>query len=134
MRIAVFFLGFLLAYHAFAQDVITANVTDAMFVCGDKHPAKNGPCATPPHVISTPSPAYSEEARKARLEGTVMLSLVVGDDGMPYGIHVAKSLGMGLDEQAISAVRSWKFEPGTYQGKKVPVQISVEVSFHLYSG
>ncbi len=134
MRILVFFLGSLLAYHAFAQDVITANVTDAMFVCGAEHPATDGPCAAPPRVISTPSPAYSEEARKARFEGTVVLSLVVGDDGTPYAIHVAKPLGMGLDEQAILAVRSWKFEPGTYQGKKVPVQISVEVSFHLYSG
>lgn len=133
MRIIVLFLGFILASHAFAQDVITANVTDAMPVCGQNHPASAGPCATPPHVISTPSPEYSEEARKARLEGTVILSLVVGDDGSPYGIRVAKSLGMGLDEKAIAAVKQWKFEPGTYQDKKVPVQISVEVSFHLYS-
>lgn len=62
----------------------------------------------------------------------VVLLLVVGADGHTHDIHVQQSLGMGLDEKAIEAVRTWRFRPGTLNGQPVATQIVVEVDFHLY--
>ena len=61
-----------------------------------------------------------------------MLYLVVGPDGKPRDIRVLRTLGLGLDEKSIEAVRTWRFEPAMKDGKPVAVQISVEVEFHLY--
>jgi len=61
-----------------------------------------------------------------------MLSLVVTPEGNTTDIKVTTSLGSGLDEKAIEAVRQWKFEPATKDGKPVAVKVAVEVSFHLY--
>jgi TonB family protein len=58
--------------------------------------------------------------------------LVVGKDGRPYDIRVGQSLGMGLDEQAITAVNRWRFRPATLNGQPVATQIAVQVDFHLY--
>jgi TonB family protein len=85
-----------------------------------------------PRVVYQPDPEYSEEARKAKYQGTCVLWLVVGPDGRPRDIRVARSLGLGLDEKAIEAVKTWKFEPAMKDGKPVAVQINVEVSFRLY--
>jgi protein TonB len=85
-----------------------------------------------PKVIYDPDPEYSEEARKAKYQGTVVLWLVVGPDGKPQQIRVSRSLGMGLDEKAVEAVRQWRFEPSKKDGQPVPVQINVEVNFRLY--
>jgi periplasmic protein TonB len=84
-----------------------------------------------PIPIFQPEPEYSEEARKAKWQGTVMLSLVVDETGKAVGIKVTKSLGLGLDEKAIEAVQKWRFKPGTKDGKPVPVIASVEVNFRL---
>jgi periplasmic protein TonB len=85
-----------------------------------------------PRPISTPDPEYSEEARKAKYQGTCVLWLVVGPDGKPRDIRIARSLGLGLDEKAIEAVKRWMFEPALKDGRPVAVQINVEVSFRLY--
>jgi len=85
-----------------------------------------------PKAIYAPDPEYSEEARKAKYQGTCVLWLVVGPDGKPRDIKVARTLGLGLDEKAIEAVKQWKFEPAMKDGKPVAVQINVEVSFRLY--
>jgi len=85
-----------------------------------------------PRILSDPEPEYSEEARKAKYQGVCVLWLVVGPDGRPRDIKVARSLGLGLDEKAIEAVKNWKFEPAMKDGKPVAVQINVEVNFHLY--
>ena len=85
-----------------------------------------------PRVIFRPDPEYSEEARKAKYQGTCVLWLVVGPDGKPRDLRIARSLGLGLDEKAIEAVKTWKFEPAMKDGKPVAVQINVEVSFRLY--
>ncbi len=85
-----------------------------------------------PRALDTPDPEYSEEARKAKYQGTVVLWLIVGPDGKPRDIKVARALGMGLDQKAIEAVRNWKFEPAMKDGKPVAVQINVEVNFRLY--
>src|SRR5215470_116292 len=85
-----------------------------------------------PRALYSPDPEYSEEARKAKYQGTVVLRLVVGPDGKARDIQVSRSVGMGLDEKAIEAVRSWKFDPARKDGQAVPVLISVEVTFRLY--
>ena len=85
-----------------------------------------------PRATFSPDPEYSEEARKAKYQGTVVLWVVVGPDGKPHDIRVQRTLGMGLDEKAIEAVRQWKFEPAKKDGQPVAVQINVEVNFRLY--
>jgi TonB family protein len=85
-----------------------------------------------PRVLENPSPDYSEEARKNKYQGTVVLWLIVDSNGRPRDVRVARSLGMGLDQKAIEAVRTWKFSPAMKDGSPVAVQINVEVNFHLY--
>ncbi len=85
-----------------------------------------------PKAIYAPDPEYSEEARKVKHMGTVVLWLIVGPDGKPRDIRVARTLGLGLDEKAIEAVKTWRFEPARKDGQPVAVQINVEVNFHLY--
>jgi TonB family protein len=87
---------------------------------------------TPPRPIYSPDPEFSEEARKAKYQGTCTLMIVVGADGKPTNIRVVNSLGMGLDEKAIETVRTWRFEPGQKDGHPVNVEMAVEVDFHLY--
>jgi TonB family protein len=87
--------------------------------------------ATAPSLISKVEPDYSKEAREKKLSGNVLLSLVVGADGVPRNIKVVSPLGLGLDEKAIEAVSKWRFRPGTKGGVPVPVQAQVEVSFKL---
>jgi TonB family protein len=85
-----------------------------------------------PKATYAPDPEYSEEARKAKYQGTVVLSLIVGADGVPRDIKVARSVGLGLDEKAIETVKTWKFDPGTKDGKPVATYATIEVAFHLY--
>jgi TonB family protein len=85
-----------------------------------------------PVVTYSVDPEYSDEARRAKYTGIVMVSLVVDAQGLPEQVHVARSLGMGLDERAIEAVRQYKFKPAMYQGKPVPVQVQIEVNFQIY--
>jgi TonB family protein len=76
-------------------------------------------------------PEYSEEARKAKFQGTVLLEIVVDEHGMPKNIRVTRPLGLGLDEKAIEAVQKWRFRPGMKDGKPVATQAQVEVNFRL---
>jgi len=85
-----------------------------------------------PRAVYAPDPEYSEEARKAKYQGTCVLMLIVGPDGHPRDIRVARSLGLGLDEKAMEAVKQWKFDPALKDGKPVAVAISVQVEFRLY--
>ena len=85
-----------------------------------------------PKALYAPDPEYSEEARKAKYQGTVVLWLVVDASGRPQQIRVQRALGMGLDEKAIEAVKQWKFDPARKDGQAVPVMINVEVNFRLY--
>lgn len=87
---------------------------------------------TVPQVIFDPEPSFSDEARKAKMQGIVTLLLVVGKDGRPFDVRVGQSLGMGLDEKAIEAVNRWRFRPATLNGQPVATQIAVQVDFHLY--
>ena len=85
-----------------------------------------------PRLIYGPDPQYSEEARKAMHQGTVVLWVIEGTDGRTHDIRVQRPLGMGLDQKAVEAVRTWKFEPARKNGQIVAVLISIEVEFRLY--
>ena len=85
-----------------------------------------------PRAIYEPDPEYSEEARKAKYQGSVMLSAVIDAEGRPRELRVARALGMGLDEKATEAVSRWRFTPALKDGRPVAVQISIEVVFRLY--
>ena len=93
---------------------------------------KVGGGVSAPRALETPDPEYSEQARKAKYQGTCILWLIVGPDGKPRDVKVARALGMGLDQKAIEAVRRWKFAPAMKDGQPVAVQINVQVSFRLY--
>jgi periplasmic protein TonB len=86
----------------------------------------------PPRPIYRVEPEFSEEARRNKLQGVVILKLVITKEGKPEEIKVQRSLGMGLDEKAIEAVKQWRFAPGSKDGQPVPVEVSMEVSFRLY--
>jgi TonB family protein len=86
---------------------------------------------TSPTLIYRVDPEYSEEARKARFQGTVILETLVRKDGFVDLIHVVRSLGFGLDQNAIDAVKKWKFRPGMKNGAPVDVPLRIEVSFNL---
>jgi TonB family protein len=86
---------------------------------------------TPPTLLYKDAPEYSEEARKAKFEGTVVLYVEVDPSGKAINPRVIRSLGFGLDEKAIEAVRKWKFKPGYKDGKPVTVAATIEVNFRL---
>jgi TonB family protein len=76
-------------------------------------------------------PSYTEEARRRGLQGDVLLEIVVQRDGRVGTVRVLRSLGAGLDERAIQAVRQWRFSPATRQGAPVDVVVEVSVGFSL---
>jgi TonB family protein len=92
---------------------------------------KIGGGVSAPVPVFRPEPEYSEEARKAKWQGAVLLQLVVDENGVPQDIKVVRSLGLGLDQKAIEAVQKWRFKPGLKDGKPVPVSANIEVNFRL---
>jgi periplasmic protein TonB len=87
---------------------------------------------SPPVLIYSVDAEFSDEARRAKYQGVSVVSLIVDAHGLPQRIRVVRKLGMGLDEKAVEAVKQYKFKPSMYQGKPVPVEITVEVNFHIY--
>jgi TonB family protein len=83
-------------------------------------------------AIFAPDPEYSEEARKAKISGTVVLSLVIGIDGRAGDIKIIAPLGDGLDEKAVETIKTWKFQPAMKDGKPIAFPAVIEVQFHLY--
>ena len=92
---------------------------------------KVGGGVSAPMLVSRTEPAYTEEARAAKYQGTVLLGIEVGPDGLAHNIHVIRSLGLGLDEKAVEAVGNWQFKPGTKDGQAVTVIATIEVNFRL---
>ena len=86
---------------------------------------------TAPALVYKVEPEYSEEARKAKYQGTVVLRVVIDASGRAVNAEVVRSLGLGLDEKAMEAVKKWKFRPGYKDGKPVAVVAQIEVNFRL---
>jgi len=84
-----------------------------------------------PTVIYKVEPEFSEEARKAKFQGSVLILIIVDEHGNPREVRVIRAAGFGLDENAVEAVQHWRFNPGKKDGKPVAVQATIEVNFRL---
>jgi TonB family protein len=82
-------------------------------------------------VLYRVDPEFSEEARKAKYQGTVVLTLEVGEDGKPRSFRIVRGLGVGLDQKALEAVAQWKFRPAMRNGRPVRAPATIEVNFRL---
>jgi len=98
---------------------------------GDPFHVGNG--ATSPVVIKEVKPAYTPEAMRARIQGLVTVRLVVLPDGSVGAVRLVRSLDpvFGLDQEALKAVKQWRFRPGTYAGRAVSVPVDIELTFTL---
>jgi periplasmic protein TonB len=95
-------------------------------------PRRIGGGVSAPQLIYKTDPEFSEEARKAKVQGNVLVNLWVSPDGTPTHVHVIRGIGMGLDEKAVEAVKQWKFKPAMENGKPVLVELNVEVNFQIF--
>jgi len=129
MRYLMFIAVVLVSTSLLGQDSSADNAPTKVRTCVGKNSPQ--PCVAPPMPITNPSPDYSPEAREKKLEGEVYLTLVAGVDGKTHDVRVTKSLGSGLDEKAVEAVKQWTFKPGTLDGRPVALQLHVSVAFHL---
>ena len=93
---------------------------------------KVGPEVSPPILIYSVDAEFSEEARRQKIQGQSVVSLIVDANGMPQRIRVVRHLGHGLDEKAVEVVSHYRFRPSVYRGQPVPVEITIEVNFHIY--
>jgi protein TonB len=81
---------------------------------------------TEPRVAHRVEPEYTKEARDAKIEGVVILSLVIGADGVPSDIKLVRGLGKGLDEKAVECLQQWRFIPATNHSEPVSTNLSDE--------
>ena len=95
-------------------------------------PRKVGGAVSAPTLAYQVSPQYTDQAKKAKLNGIVLLNLVVDAQGLPQNVRVVRGVGMGLDEKAIEAVKQYKFKPAMENGEPVPVQLNMEVNFKIF--
>ncbi|HEX4604250.1 MAG TPA: energy transducer TonB, partial [Candidatus Angelobacter sp.] len=80
----------------------------------------------------TPEPEFSEEARRAKFQGSVVLSIIVDETGHISRVRLERPLGKGLDENAMEGVKTWRFDPAKRNGQPVAMEMRIEVSFNLY--
>ena len=92
---------------------------------------KPGPGVSAPILVKEVKPQYTAEAKDTKIQGSVILECVVQPDGTIGEVRVTKALNPGLDQEAIKAVRQWRFKPGTKDGKPVPVLVTLELTFTL---
>ena len=104
----------------------------------------SGNGVTPPILVYSVDAEFSNAARRKKIGGDVVVGLKVGTDGLPKDVHVVRSAAEGftkpkdrkaaatLDEKALEPVRQYRFKPGMYEGKAVPVAITIDVNFHIY--
>jgi TonB family protein len=112
--------------------------TDIIFGVPDAPPAPEpeGPIrvggdVVPPEKIAAPSPQYTEIARKARIQGVVIIEAIIDKQGLVTNVKILKALPMGLDQAAADAVKKWRFKPATLNGKPVAVIYNLTVNFRL---
>jgi TonB family protein len=96
-----------------------------------------------PQLVYAPDPEFTSQARKKKLGGTLAVSLTVDAAGKPQDVRVSRSLAeglskklrpiaLGMDENAVKTVKEYRFEPAKFQGKPVPVETTVEISYRIY--
>ena len=133
---AFLFLSALLSTPLAAQS--TAPPTDAATAPPDYRTTtplrRIGGSVSSPVVMHTVDPKFSEEARKSKFMGVVLINLIVDTNGVPQNVHILRGVGMGLDEQALIAVKQYRFKPAMEGGKPVPVELNVEVNFQIFDG
>jgi periplasmic protein TonB len=95
-------------------------------------PKRIGGGVSAPQVLYAPEPEFSEEARKAKFAGNVLVNLWVDTNGLPSHVRVIRGVGMGLDEKAVEAVRQYRFKPAMENGKPVLVELNIEVNFQIF--
>jgi protein TonB len=95
-------------------------------------PRRIGGGVSAPQVLYAPEPEFSEEARKAKFAGNVLVNLWVDTNGLPSHVRVIRGVGMGLDEKAAEAVRQYRFKPAMENGKPVLVELNIEVNFQIF--
>ena len=117
---------------AWGPDLILAEDRDQVGGAVEAQIPSPGNGVSMPRAIYQPEPEFSEEARRVRHQGEVTLQAIIGTDGVPRNLMIVRSLGMGLDEKALEAVRTWRFEPGKMNGRPVAVKMNVIVNFRLY--
>lgn len=86
-----------------------------------------------PRILSRVGPSYTEEARTAKLEGTIVLFAEITSAGSVENVVVLRKLGKGMDESAIETIKQWKFSPATKDGRPVAVMLTIEMNFRLGS-
>lgn len=84
-----------------------------------------------PVKTHAPQPQYTEIARKARLQGVVIVQAIIDKEGNVTNVKILKGLGMGLDQAAVDAIKKWRFQPATLHGKPVAVYYNLTVNFRL---
>lgn len=87
--------------------------------------------ATSPRTAHKVDPEYTKQALDAKVEGDIVLSAIVGMDGIPSDIKVVHGLGKGLDQKAVECLRQWRFTPGTNHGEPVSTRATIEMNFRL---
>lgn len=102
-----------------------------------------GKGVSPPRVIYSVDPQFTEKARQKKLSGTCVVSMVVDRTGTPQDVQISKSIesavapklrssARGLDENCVEAAKQYRFKPGAYKGKPIPVEIKVEINYRIY--
>jgi protein TonB len=86
---------------------------------------------TEPKPTHTVRPQYTKEALAAKIEGDVILSSMIGADGVPSDIKLVRGLGMGLDEKAVECLKQWRFRPATNHSEPVSSKVNIEMNFRL---
>jgi TonB family protein len=103
----------------------------SLFPATRPSPYRVGPAVSAPTLIYKVEPEYTEQARAAKFQGTVLLYVQVSPEGKAINVKVLHSLGLGLDEKAMECVAKWRFRPGMKDGQPVTVEAQIEVNFRL---
>ena len=104
---------------------------------------QGGKGVSPPEITYSVDPEMTDKARQKKLGGTCVVSMIVDVSGTPQNVQIAKSIATtvapktqsaarGLDLNCVKAAKQYRFKPGTYQGKPVPVEIKVEINYRIY--
>jgi TonB family protein len=95
-------------------------------------PAHVGRSVSAPQAVFTPEPSYTDRASQENYAGIVVLSLIIDKTDKPQTIRLVRALGMGLDEAAVAAVKTWQFKPAKREGEPVAVEMNIEVAFNKF--